>query len=186
MHPNKESIQNELLVLRCRRGERGAFEELIRQWEGRLFYYIRRLVSHESDAWDILQETWICVLRGIGKLRAPQALSPWLYRTARNHAMSHLKKRYRKRELFAVDPPDLDAVASEPDNGFEDAERVHYALDQIPILQREVLTLHFLDDLSLADIAQVLGVPEGTVKSRLYHAKRALREVLEKEDRTNV
>ena len=100
--------------------------------------------------------------------------------------MSHLKKRYRKRELFAVDPPDLDAVASEPDNGFEDAERVHYALDQIPILQREVLTLHFLDDLSLADIAQVLGVPEGTVKSRLYHAKRALREVLEKEDRTNV
>jgi RNA polymerase sigma-70 factor (ECF subfamily) len=158
-------------------------EELIRLWEGRLFYYIRRLVSHESDAWDSLQDTWVCVLRGIRRLRNPQALSPWLYRTARNQAMNLLRKRYRDQDLFPEDPPDVEELGAEEESGFEDAERVHYALDQIPLHHREALTLHFLEDLSLAQISDVLGIPEGTVKSRLHHAKRALREVLEKEDR---
>jgi RNA polymerase sigma-70 factor, ECF subfamily len=180
---NKESIQNELLALRCRRGDEGAIEELIRLWEGRLFYYIRRLFSDESDAWDVLQETWISVVRGIRKLRDPKALSPWLYRTARNQAMNQLRKRYRDRDLFPEDPPDPDDFACVEENGFEEAERVHYALDQIPLHHREVLTLHFLEDLSLAETSEVLGIQEGTVKSRLHYAKRALREVLEKEDR---
>lgn len=182
MRSNKESIQNELLALRCRRGDPEAIEELIHRWEGRLFYYLRRLVSQENDAWDALQETWISVLNGIKRLRDPQALSPWIYRTARNQAINILRKRYRERDLFAEDPPDLDDVACEDGNGFEEAERIHYALDQIPLHHREVLTLHFLEDLSLVQIAEVLEIPEGTVKSRLYHAKRELRGILEKED----
>lgn len=157
-------------------------EELIHLWEGRLFYYIRRLVSQESDAWDTLQETWVSVLRGINRLRDPKALSPWLYRTARNQAMNLLRKRYRERDLFPEEA-DPDDIACEEEGGFENAERVHFALDQIPLHHREVLTLHFLEDLSLEQIAEVLGIPEGTVKSRLHHAKRALREILEKEDR---
>jgi RNA polymerase sigma factor (sigma-70 family) len=186
LRSNKESIQNELLALRCRRGADGAIEELIRLWEGRLFYYIRRLVCHESDAWDVLQETWVSVLRGIRKLRDPKALSPWLYRTARNQAMDLLRKRYRDRDLFPKDPPDPDDFACDVDNGFEEVERVHFALDQLPLYHREVLTLHFLEDLSLAETSEVLGIQEGTVKSRLYYAKHALREILEKEDRIHV
>jgi len=182
LRSNKESIQNELLALRCRRGAEGAMEVLIHLWEKRLFYYIRRLLSNESDAWDVLQETWISVLRGIRKLRDPKALSPWLYRTARNQAMNLLRKRYWDQDLFPVDPPDPDDFAGQEDNGFEEAERVHYALDQIPLHHREVLTLHFLEDLSLAEISEVLGIQEGTVKSRLHYAKRTLREILEKED----
>ena len=158
-------------------------EELIRLWEGRLYYYIRRLLSNESDAWDALQETWISVLRGIRKLRDAKSLSPWLYRTARNQAMNLLRKRYRDQDLFPEDPPDPDDFAGHEENGFEEAERVHYALDQVSLHHREVLTLHFLEDLSLAEISEVLGIPENTVKSRLHYAKRSLREILEKEDR---
>jgi RNA polymerase sigma-70 factor (ECF subfamily) len=70
-----EAIYEELLALRCRRGEKAALEELVRAWEKRLFYFIRRLVDSEADAWDVLQQTWVRVLSGIGALREPCTLS---------------------------------------------------------------------------------------------------------------
>ena len=69
MITDRERIYNQLLVLRCRRREDGAMEELVRNWEKRLFYYIRRLVSDEEDACDVLQETWLKAIRGIATLR---------------------------------------------------------------------------------------------------------------------
>ena len=62
---DKQRIYRELLFLRCKRGERQALEELVRDWEPRLFYYVRRLVRTEEDAWDVLQQTWTKVLKGI-------------------------------------------------------------------------------------------------------------------------
>jgi RNA polymerase sigma-70 factor (ECF subfamily) len=182
LNPEQEAIYSELLVLRHRRGDPKAFEDLIRHWEKRLFYYIRRLVDQEPDAWDILQETWLCALRRIKEVREPRALAAWLYRIARNHSMDHLRREYSDRALFQEPPCDLEEMAAEPADEFEDAERVHHALRLISLAHREVLTLHFLQDLSLEEIAEVIEVPEGTVKSRLHHAKKALRRVLERED----
>ena len=68
---DKQVILQELLVLRCKRGERQAFDELVRQWEGRLLYYVRRLVATEEDAWDVMQETWLRVYKGIRSLDSP-------------------------------------------------------------------------------------------------------------------
>lgn len=183
MNSDQEAIYSELLVLRFRRGDPRAFEDLIRRWEQPLFYYIRRLVEREEDAWDLLQETWICVLRSLKGLREPRALPAWLYHTARNHAMTHLKRRCLYRNVFQDPPYDLEEMAGEVSDEFEDAERVHHALGLISLPHREVLTLHFLQDLSLEEIAGVLEIPQGTIKSRLYHAKKALRKVLEREDR---
>jgi hypothetical protein len=69
---DKDAILQELLVLRCRRGERRALDELIAGWQGRLFYYIRRLVGSEEDAWDVLQQTWMKVFKGIKTLNAAE------------------------------------------------------------------------------------------------------------------
>jgi RNA polymerase sigma-70 factor (ECF subfamily) len=74
----KESIYYELLVLRCRRGQKDAIEELVASWEKPLFYYIHRLIEDEQQAWTVLQETWVKILQGIGKLREPNKLSVWL------------------------------------------------------------------------------------------------------------
>src|SRR5207244_777923 len=84
-----EAIHQELLVLRCRRGDQAALEELVRTWEKRLLYFIRRLVDEEHDAWDVLQQTWLRVVSGIGALREPRSLGPWLYRVARHAALNH-------------------------------------------------------------------------------------------------
>jgi RNA polymerase sigma factor (sigma-70 family) len=129
----KEAIYNELLALRCQRREKAALEELIRNWERRLFYYVRRLVDNEQDAWDILQKMWLKVLRGIGKLREPRSLPTWLYRIARNTAMSHLRLEYSRRALF----DENENISSVEENNetfrFEDAERVHYGLSKLSL-----------------------------------------------------
>ena len=183
MRSEKEAVYDELLVLRCQRDDQAAMEELIRRWERRLFYYIRRLVSEESDAWDVLQQTWLNVVRGIVSLKEPRSVPTWLYRIARNAAFSHLRMDHARRRHFEENGP-LDGI-EDGEDGFhlEDAERVHWGLSKLSLAHRDVLTLFFLNDLSVDQIAEVLDTPSGTVKSRLYHAKQALRAVLEKENK---
>lgn len=182
MSTEKELIYYELLVLRCRRRDEGAMEELIRHWEKRLLYYVRRLVSDEEDAWDVLQETWLKVVRQIVTLREPRSLPMWLYRIARNTAMTRLRGRYADRAVFDDSQDAADVNGETESFTFEDAEQAHYGLSRISLPHREVLTLHFLDDLSIEDIARVLDVAPGTVKSRIHFAKKALREVIEQEE----
>jgi RNA polymerase sigma-70 factor (ECF subfamily) len=179
---DKDLIYQELLVLRCQRGERAALEELIVTWERKLLYFIRRLGHKEADAWDVLQQTWIRVLRGFAGLKEPRNLTSWLYRIARNTAFSHGQMRSHERERLEELPPAADAGEDPGPRTIDDAEQIHHGLLQLALPQREVLTLYFLESMTVEQIAQVLEVPAGTVKSRLYHARNALRAVLTKED----
>lgn len=185
MPSDKDLIGQELLVLRCQRGERDALEELIATWERRLFYFLRRLGSTEQDAWDQLQQTWLKVLGGIANLKEPRRLAPWLYRIARNTAISQGQMQALQRERLE----ELTPADAEEDFGprhFEDAEQIHHGLLQLALPHREVLTLYFLESMSVEQIAEVIEAPPGTVKSRLYHARRALRDVLTKEDQRDI
>ena len=179
---DKWAVLQELLVLRCQRGQRHAFDELFNQWEGRLWYYIRRLVATEEDAWDVLQGTWLRVFKGIRSLESADRLPTWLYQIARYAALNHWRGYYRAHSRLE-NTDNLEGVAApletEP---FEDAEQVHRALGCISLTHREVLTLFFLEDLSHEQMAEVLGIPPGTVKSRLSYAKRALRAVLQRQE----
>ena len=181
MSRDKDAVARELLAMRCRRGDRTALEELIRTWERPLLYFIRRLVHDEADAWDVLQKTWVKVLSGISSLDDPRSLAPWLYRVARNTAFSYA----RSLELPHASLTDYpDASAADLVGGrveFEDTEQVHRGLLSLSLAHREVLTLFFLEDLSVEEVAAILGVPPGTVKSRLHYAKQALRKVIEGE-----
>jgi RNA polymerase sigma-70 factor (ECF subfamily) len=181
-----EPILCELLVLRCRRGDVGAWRELTARFERRLLYFLRRLTDDERDAWDLLQQTWMAAVKQLAGLDEPRALRTWLYRVAHHQAVS-LGRRDRRRPAVATDPADLQAV---PDDAWADdtfaadaAADVHAALARLSLPHREVLTLHFLEEMPVADIAAVVGVPPGTVKSRLFHAKRALRAALDGDGR---
>ncbi len=176
------AIRQELLVVRCQRGERAALDELIRQWESRLFYYVRRLVASEEDAWDVLQQTWIRVLRGINTLKAPDRLPVWLYQVARASALSHWRGHYRARARLEQDIDLSELPEADCDDRRDDCELVHLGLSRISLPHREVLALHFLEEFPLDQMAEILGIPEGTVKSRLFHARRALRAALEQEE----
>jgi RNA polymerase sigma factor (sigma-70 family) len=175
-------IHSQLLVLRYRRGDDNALTDLVAMWEKPLFYYIRRLVTTEDDAWDALQETWIRAVRGIGKLKNPESFPSWLYRVARNATSNFIRDNHRMESLSDKEI-DLDAAGQEANRGFSaaDAALIHRGLQQLPLAQREVLTLFFLEDFSLEEISSITGIATGTVKSRLYYAKKALRNLIEKE-----
>jgi RNA polymerase sigma-70 factor (ECF subfamily) len=176
----KEAAYDEWLVVRCQQGQKEAFEELIRRWESRLFYYIRRLTPGEQDAWDVLQKVWLAVIGGIKNLQDRRSLPIWLYRLARNCAASQFRAERFDRE-FRLPSEDLSYIEEDdPDFTLENAEQVHHGLAKLALPFREVLTLFFLEGMSVAQIARIVDVPEGTVKSRLHHAKQALRSVLVK------
>jgi RNA polymerase sigma-70 factor (ECF subfamily) len=173
-------IECELLLLRCHRGDANAFTALTRLWERRLLYYIRRLVRTEEDAWDVLQEVWIKVWGNVGSVRDAASLRPWLYRVAHNAAVSHM--RYESRiEALSEALEEVAATGCEPAFDSDEADRIHRALDRLAPLQREVLTLVFLEEFSHVEVADILGIPVGTVKSRLFYAKQALRALLDAE-----
>jgi RNA polymerase sigma-70 factor (ECF subfamily) len=177
---DKQILESAILVTRCQRGDREAFAGIVRLWERPLFYYLRRLAPSEADTWDVLQDTWLRVFRAIQTLRDPRTLPAFLYTTARNVALVRLRLRNEPEQEAAH--PETGAAPDYAFIAFDDAEQVHHALDQLPLPQREALTLYFLQDLTIDEIAEVLGVPAGTVKSRLHYAKSAIRQIIQQGD----
>ncbi|BBO34484.1 hypothetical protein PLANPX_4096 [Lacipirellula parvula] len=162
-----------------------AWDELVASWNDRLHYFLHRLIDHEHDVANVLQEVWLNAFRNIGGLQQGARLAPWLYTIARRSAMNHYRGAYARRAIDADAPaPNANLEPIEPtDDAFhlENAELVHFGLGRLEVPQRELLTLYFLDDLSIAEIATVLEIPPGTVKSRLSAARRELRRILDEE-----
>ncbi|MFC1760595.1 RNA polymerase sigma factor [Planctomycetota bacterium] len=168
----------EKLVRRCQKGDRKAWETVFTEFQPRLRYYLRRLdASHGAD--DLLQDVWTKALHKIDTLREPRAFVAWLYRIARNELFS----QGRVRDAFVeISDEQLHAIPSESEPEFiaEQGERIHQALTRLKPHQREVLTLSFMEALSHQQIAGILDIKPGTVKSRIFHAKQSLRRVLER------
>lgn len=173
--------RDELLALRCQLSEPGAFADLVREMERPLLYFARQLVGDDQQAQDIVQEVWIRALRSIRRLREPRQLRSWLYQQARSLVVDSQRQQYSRaaRELnYAAEQP-LVEDPSESVFSAEDTAAVHAGLQQLDLLHREVLVLHFLEELTIAEMAVIVDCPEGTIKSRMHHAKRALRAILE-------
>jgi RNA polymerase sigma-70 factor (ECF subfamily) len=178
MHMESESrTQYEWLALRCQSGEAGAFEDLIAVMERPLLYYATSLTGNPDSALDVLQDVWIKAFRGIRKLKDPGSLRSWLYSITHGIAVDRIRRNISREKAEEVQLEDFQE-AEEPSFAEEDAAAVHQALSEIGLKHREVLVLHFLEDLSMAEIAKVVGCSEGTVKSRIHYAKRAMKEVL--------
>ncbi|MFB8777946.1 RNA polymerase sigma factor [Streptomyces broussonetiae] len=166
-----------LLVVRCQLGEREAFRELVALWHPRLWRYVRGMVGSPHLADDLAQEVWVAVVRGLPRLRQPERFAPWLFTIARRTVTDHLRQTYRAPETTAME--EATAVVADDDlSGVLTTMRIEAGLAALPLLEREVLILFHLEDLPLAACAEVLGVPAGTVKSRLHRARRTLRHHL--------
>ena len=185
MPSSKDLVRSELLAIQYRRGDIAAMGELVLIWQDPLYYYVRRLVPDDEEALDVMQDVWLRVLRRFRQLRNPAAFPAWLFQIARSVAYGRARKSIREetRALDDLPAPAEDAEGDDPLAEFT-AERVHRALRKLTVAQRDCITLHFIEGFSLAEVSQIVGSPVGTIKSRLYHAKRALRRVLEEEELT--
>jgi RNA polymerase sigma-70 factor, ECF subfamily len=173
-----DRLYERVQVVRAQAGDAAAFADLVGRYHARLRYYLGKLAQPQA-ADDILQDVWLDVWQSLPRLRDAAAFPAWLYRVARDRAV----------RTFRLPPPPLSLDTAElaaGPNGVadeftaEDAARVHAALDALAREFREVLVLRFLEEMRYDAIARVVGCPVGTVRSRLHHAKRALRRELER------
>lgn len=176
---DRRALEDEWIAVRCQLGERDAFDELIHRWHGPIWQYVRRLSDDDDAAQDIVQDIWLRVLRGIGRLRDPAKLRAWLFGIAHRTWIDTLRRKYAVvvADLGDADRHELpDSI--EADDLEQELTAVEQELSRLPPIEREALTLFYLRELSLQEIAQALDIPVGTVKSRLHRARRMLRREL--------
>ena len=165
---DSRSVDDELLATRCQLGEPAAFDDLISRWHGPLWAFVRRLTGDDDAAREVLQDVWLRVLRGITRLRDGSKLRAWLFGIARRTLMDRLRDQYARTRAVDLDVDiDVEEIPTEP-AGDE--------IDGLDALEREAVTVFYLRELSLNEIAEALKVPAGTVKSRLFRGRRLLRQ----------
>lgn len=176
--PEGDALADELLAIRCQLGEPAALDALVERWHLPLWKYVRRFASDDTTAADVLQDVWLRVLRAMPALRDPTRLRAWLFGIARRAVMDRLRDEYAEPAPTHVNLEDI----AEPDDVLsersEEIGLMHDALARMPALEREVLVLFYLRELSLNQLADVLAVPVGTIKSRLFRARHLLRREL--------
>ena len=177
MNDAAAQIYERLLILRCQSGDERALRELIARYSPGLRLFLSKLSGRNSAADDLLQDTWFDAYRKINDLQNPGAFAAWLYRIARDKAYRELRRRQVR--IIPIDENLVEELAAEEESFSPDeADDVRAAMDDLPIEQREVLMLRFIEDMSYDAIAEVIGCPLGTVRSRIHYAKLALRAKL--------
>jgi RNA polymerase sigma-70 factor (ECF subfamily) len=170
-----------LLVLRCQLGERQAFDALIHRWSAPLHRYALKLGNDSDLAHELTQEVWLRVLQSLSRLRDVARFRPWLFGIAHRVFMDRLRSRYAMPVETGHDVEQMPAAGDEREG--EDLEQaLALGLVSLPLVEREVLTLFYLEELPLAEIASALEIPIGTVKSRLFRARTLLRNRLLSEE----
>src|SRR5215831_11593434 len=162
---------DESLIAAVARGDDAALAELTRRWERPLFHFIHRHTGGQ-DVDDIYQDTWLRAVRAAPRFDPARRFSTWLFQIALNLC----RDWHRKARADPIDPADIDRLAADgaSTDAAIDARRLLAAL---PEPQREVVVLRYLHDLGEDEVAEILGCPRGTVKSRLHHALRKLVEL---------
>ncbi len=174
-------LQTEILILAIQLGDTGALERLIGLWEKQLWRLIFTVVHDETAAWDVSQEAWISISGKITSLADPKRFRPWACRIAVNKARDSLRRKQRRtavhREAAAAGGRSLfDEGPSSPEDRFQQV------IEGLSEKDRVILTLRYEQDFSIAEISEAMSVPEGTVKSRLYHTRQKVKQILEDQD----
>ncbi len=175
------------IALGLRRRDADFLRALVGQYQYRLVRYFIYLLGRQDHVEDLVQETWIRVLERGRSYDGQSRFEPWLFAIARNLAIDHLRKRrvfsldstdFAEQDLAALTPVSTAASPFEQAARTEDAQRLARSLQMLEPLYREALVLRFQEDLSLQEMAAVIGAPVSTISSRIYRGLAVLRAQL--------
>ncbi|MHC5059082.1 MAG: RNA polymerase sigma factor, partial [Planctomycetota bacterium] len=166
------------LVARLKAGDRGAAAELVDEYYQQIYLFMRRLGHDSQVSEDLTQESFFNAWHHIAQLRDGRALDSWLYRISANVSRLYWRKNKRKEVvgIEIVDIPDSSEHGYEKVGRYEQLELLKTAVGRLPVKLRETVVLHYMQQLTIAKAAEALGIKEGTFKSRLNRALKALRE----------
>ncbi|MHC4971661.1 MAG: RNA polymerase sigma factor [Planctomycetota bacterium] len=190
-NPEPDAQTDAVLVAQARAGDRPSFDALILRHQDRVYNMALRMLGHREDALDVAQEIFVTIFRSLDRFEEKARFSTWLYRVTVNRCRDELRRRTtvkhtRPRSLATPahgdpegrpdDPPARGASPLQGAVARETEELVAGAIRELPEDAREVLVMRDVEDLSYDEIADVLEIPVGTVRSRLNRARTLLRE----------
>ncbi len=168
-----EQLVDEILVMDCQRGSVKAMEILVSRWQKRLWRYAYNLTGDTEAAWDITQESWLGIIKGLRKLQDPASFRAWAYRITTNKSIDWIRKN-RVAKKVGLDEVQNHQHKEEKDDGLKEL------LEKLDTRKRVVLNLRYFEQLSIPEIGIALKIPKGTVKSRLHSARNELKELYQK------
>lgn len=170
-----------LLIARARTGDSAAFGELVEQYRDSVYRLAYRMCGNAHDADEAAQEAFVAAWRGLPNFRGDAKFSTWLYRLTTNASIDLMRRENRHRAVAEDEMPEIEDRADSPQQQVERTEQqeaVQQALASLSEDYREILLLRYMQELDYTEIAEVLRLPAGTVKSRLNRAKAALKSAL--------
>lgn len=165
-----EQLVDEILVMDCQSGSARAMEMLVSRWQKRLWKYAYDLTSDTEAAWDITQESWLGIIKGIRKLHDPAKFKAWVYRIVTNKVNDWIRKNKTVKKI-ELNEMQGHQHKDEQENGIKEL------LAKLDMKKRAVLNLYYFEQLSIPEIGIALEIPKGTVKSRLHNARNELKEL---------
>lgn len=182
MARTKKQILTEYLVHQAQQGGSKSFQRLYELWNQDLYRYAAVRIQDPTAASDIVQEVWVDIAKNLRKLNDPGCFPRWAFQIVVRKTVDWIRREQRQRKHQAAFASEIDRSspqASSSQAAIELKDDLQVALSKLPETQREILHLFYLSELDVSEIADVFQIPKGTVKSRLFHARASLKEVME-------
>ena len=173
MSRSVDQIVDEILVMDAQDGKARAMEILVRRWQKRLWQHAFRLTADEQAAWDVTQQSWLGIIKGLRKLHDPANFRAWAYKITTHKSVDWIKKNKAVKRI-SIDEIQDHQHTEKKDTGLKDL------LQKLDVRKRTVISLFYFEELSVPEISLVLKIPKGTVKSRLSGARKELKYLYQK------
>lgn len=169
------TVFDELLVFQAQRGDRKAVELLVKRWSNKLLHHIYRHIGKMDPCDDLLQDTWQEIIQGLLNLKDPSKFQVWAYTIASRQAYKWIRNKQKERAHYQEINEVKNALYQEEPGNQDSIQLVRKVIQQLPENQYLILKMYYSDGMSVNEIAKVMEVPKGTVKSRLFHSREMLK-----------
>ena len=179
MKSSTDHILDELLVLNTQNGDMKAHSLLVKRWNPALLKQAYRMTRDYEASRDIVQESWHSIMKGIANLKDARIFKTWAFRIVSNKSVNWINQQQKERKLKEEQQIEVKTMSSDA-QGEESLLKVKAALHDVPVKTKVLLSMFYIDNLTVKEISLIMKVSEGTVKSRLFYARKALKETFEK------
>jgi len=173
MDSSVQQLVDEILVMDAQDGKARAMEMLVSRWQKRLWQYAYRLTGNADGAWDVTQQSWLGIIKGLRKLHDPASFKAWAYRITTNKSIDWIRKNKAVKQIN-IDEIQDHQQKEKKDTGLKEL------LQKLDVRKRAVICLYYFEQLSVPEVSLALKIPKGTVKSRLSKARKELKELYQK------
>ncbi len=173
MSRSVDQLVDEILVMDAQDGKARAMEMLVSRWQKRLWQHALRLTADEQAAWDVTQQSWLGIIKGLRKLREPESFRAWAYKITTNKSVDWIRKNKAVKQI-SIDEIHDHQQKEKKDTGIREL------LQKLDVRKRAVISLYYFEQLTIPEVSAALKIPKGTVKSRLDKARKELKVLYQK------